>query len=88
MQKLKVVNQDELEAMSYEEICKYSDEIETNLKATEYDLVAVAIEKLNKELELGIETGTPAEVFFAELLKNNEKKINIKRKSTKRLTAN
>lgn len=33
MQKLKVVNQDELEAMSYEEICKYSDEIETNKTA-------------------------------------------------------
>lgn len=88
MQKLNVVNIHELEAMTYEEICKYSDEIETNPNATEYDLVAVASEKLNKELKLGIQTGTPAEIFFAKLLKNNEKNSNIKRNSKRRFVTN
>lgn len=67
-----LVNEKELENMSYEELVKKEKEVINNPEATERDLGAICGRVLDRELELGIFKGYDINEVFDELLKGTE----------------
>ena len=69
---LNLVNEEELENMSYEELVKKEKEVIYNPEATDRDLGAICGAVLDKELELEIFKGIPWDDVVNELLKGTE----------------
>ena len=81
--KLNLVNEEELENMSYEELVKKEKEVIYNPEATDRDLGAICGAVFEKEMELGIFKGYDIDEVFGELLKGTEfdsNKPNCKRR--------
>lgn len=81
--KLNLVDEKELENMSYEELIQKEKEVIYNPEATDRDLGAICGAVFDKEMELGIFKGYDIDEVFGELLKGTEfdnNKTNCKRR--------
>ena len=70
--KFNLVNEEELENMSYEELIQKEKEVIHNPEATDRDLGSICGAVLDKELELDIFKGYDIDEVFGELLKGTE----------------
>lgn len=88
--KLNLINIEELETKTYEEILKMEEELLNNPNATHADLGIITSERVERELEMGTFRGYTMDEVFGELLKDSifEKKYKNKLSSKIRVSTN
>lgn len=71
-EKFNLINEEEIEKKSYEELLQIQEEIENNPKASGLDIAFVRAVIIDKEEQMGIDNTIPWEKIIDELLKGTE----------------
>lgn len=84
-EKFNLVNEEEVEAKSYEELLQLEEELMNNPNATSLDLAYVSAVIIDREEEMGIDNTIPWEQVIDELLKGTEFENNNKKNAQREL---
>ena len=87
-EKFNLVNEDEVDAKSYEELLQLEEELMNNPNATGLDLAYVSAVIIDREEEMGIDNTIPWEQVIDELLKGTEFGSNNKKNCIPRVATN
>ena len=87
-EKFNLVNEEEVDAKSYEELLQLEEELMNNPNATGLDLAYVSAVIIDREEEMGIDNTIPWEQVIDELLKGTEFENNNKKNCTARVATN
>ena len=86
--KFNLVNEEEVEAKSYEELLQLEKELMHNPKASGLDIAFVRAVIIDREEEMGIDNTIPWDEVIDELLKGTEFENNNKKNCTTRVNTN
>jgi len=87
-EKFNLVNEEEIESKSYEELLKLQKELTNNPKASGLDIAFVRAVIIDREEEMGIDNTIPWDEVIDELLKGTEFENNNKKNCTTRVNTN
>ena len=87
-EKFNLVNEEEVEAKSYEELLKLQEELVNNPQASDLDIAFVRAIIIDREEEMGIDNTIPWEQVIDELLKGTEFENNNKKRCITRVNTN
>lgn len=87
-ERFNLVNEEEVEAKSYEELLKLEEELMHNSEATGLDIAFVRAIIIDREEEMGIDNTIPWEQVIDELLKGTEFENSNRKTCKTRLTTN
>jgi len=87
-EKFNLVNEEEIESKSYEELLKLQKELTNNPKASGLDIAFVRAIIIDREEEMGIDNTIPWDEVIDELLKGIEFENNNKKNCTTRVNTN
>lgn len=87
-EKFSLLNEEEIESKSYEELLKLEEDLMHNPEATGLDLAFVTSVILDREKEMGIDNTIPWEQVIDELLKGTEFENNNRKTCSTRININ
>lgn len=87
-EKFNLVNKEEVEAKSYEELLQIHEELVNNPKASGLDIAFIRSVIIDREEEMGIDNTIPWEQVIDELLKGTEFEGSNRKTCTTRVDAN
>ncbi|MBQ3145561.1 MAG: hypothetical protein IJB90_03200 [Clostridia bacterium] len=87
-EKFNLVNEEEAEAKSYEDLLQLQKELVNNPQASDLDIAFVRAIIIDREEEMGIDNTIPWEQAVDELLKGTEFENNHRKRCTTRVNTN
>ena len=87
-EKFNLVNEEEVESKSYEELLRLQEELVNNPQASDLDIAFVRAIIIDREEEMGIDNTVPWEQAIDELLKGTKFENSNRKRCTTRVNTN